>query len=543
MSRFRSSLFGLCLLAVSCGDRDIPEDEPGPRPPGDAAVLTATQAGLGQDSRFGVDYVFPFQDKDRDERWPRALAATGAGWLNMADVSWRAVEPQPPTDQGHHYRWEKLDEAVRAYQGAGFRLVFGLRLGKGWFTGPIRWESAIDHAVGRLFIHHSDRLPLDQHRDDYRAWIRALVERYDGDGQDDMPGLRHPVRHFQVGNEYANAMFWTGSVEDYAVLLRETAQAAREANPEVVIISNGIRWNDMFHGDPDGALFETRLASFLAKLPSDAYRTEWQRVRQVTDLTVALAPHYDVLDAGGNGPYPTVSQGYMSWAQQGLARAGAAPAVWDMEARSEPALKHAPHTFFHPELLVPDGEALMGLLKKPRHADHGRAVAWYRAEQARILARVFTTRFSAGFDKVFLGMPYDWDKSVSALATPNPFIGLCDRDGKPWPALAAFAAMVRALDGFEAARVVQASGGVALHRFDFEGGRPSAWVAWLEDERVRGLDDPLPSRSVALPGVPAGAVATPIPTSTLEPKTLRVGAGGVLTLTPTPVIVEVVAED
>ncbi len=35
----------------------------------------------------------------------------------------------------------------------------------------------------------------------YAAFVRALVERYDGDGQDDMPGLKFPIRHWEVGNE------------------------------------------------------------------------------------------------------------------------------------------------------------------------------------------------------------------------------------------------------------------------------------------------------------------------------------------------------
>jgi hypothetical protein len=35
----------------------------------------------------------------------------------------------------------------------------------------------------------------------YIAFVKATVERYDGDGTNDMPGLQNPIKHWQVGNE------------------------------------------------------------------------------------------------------------------------------------------------------------------------------------------------------------------------------------------------------------------------------------------------------------------------------------------------------
>ncbi len=539
MSRTQRFPAAAALLLAGCNPGPTDLRAADQRAVTQANPQTETEAGLGRESRFGVDYVFPLETKYRTEAWANTMASTGAGWLNMADVCWQRIERNEPGAKGHRYHWDDLDEAVSLYQDAGFHLVFGLRMGAGWFAGPKRHESNLDSVLSALYIRNSDRLPADEYRDDYRAWIRALVERYDGDGDADMPGLRTPVRHYQVGNEYANAMFWTGTVDDYATLLRETARAAREASPDAVVISNGIRWNDMFHGDPEGALFEKRFATFIDALPSGGLRQEWTRARRLTEKTVALAPEYDILDAGGNGPYPTASEGYMAWVRAELAKAGAQPTIWDMEARSEPALLHAPHTAFHPELQVPGGQEILQLLKRPRHADHARAVAWYRAEQARILAKVFTTRFGAGFEKVFLGMPDDWDASIAVLATPNPFIGLCDSGGEPWPALAVFAMFVEKLDGFVTAEKVPGQPGVALYRFDFASGRAPVWVVWLKEDAVRGLADELPMRSVQLPRITSPAVATPIQTDGEPPSELRFAPNSTvqLALTPTPVII------
>src|SRR3990170_622709 len=42
-------------------------------------------------------------------------------------------------------------------------------------------------------------LPVDSAK--YQAFVRATVERYDGDGMGEMPGLLVPIRYWQVDNE------------------------------------------------------------------------------------------------------------------------------------------------------------------------------------------------------------------------------------------------------------------------------------------------------------------------------------------------------
>ncbi len=514
------------LLLLACGAGSSAEAPP-------PALPEERISSLGADSRFGIDYVFPLQRRYHDERWPRSFARTGAGWVNFADIRWSRIEPKPP-DPAHNYHWELLDEAVRVWQGQGFHLVFSLRMGKGWFSGPRQHKPGLWFPTLGLMMRHSDRLPEFEHMDAYRAWIRALVERYDGDGNHDMPGLRSPVLHFQVGNEFANPMFWTGTLEDYGTLLRATHEAVKDASPQAAVISNGIRWNDLFHGDPQAQHFEERFSAFLERLPSDAWRDGWVRARRFTEGTVALAPWYDILDAGGNGPYPSASQGYMTWVRRELARHEAHPVIWDMEARSEPFLVADAISRFHPELQVPGGDEILKLLGKEKHEDHARVRDWYRAEQARTLARVFVTRFAAGFEKVFMGMPDDWDRSVAALSTANPFLGLTDREGRPWPAFHALTQLVRHLDGFREVERLQAPSDVALYRFRFDG-KPSLWVAWLEEERPRGPDDPLPAVRVSLAGIATPATATAIRTDERDPQPQPFT--GSVELGPTPLII------
>ncbi len=449
------------------------------------------------DSRFGIDYVFAFDPEYRSDQLARTISDIGAGWVNVANVAWSEIEASPPRLGRHRYRWSDLDDVVRTWQRYGARLTMSLAMRTGWFSGPANYQSALDGFLPQLAMQHADRLPAADYEQSYRDWIEALVERYDGDGLDDMPGLQRPILHFQIGNEYSNPMFWLGTIDDYRKLLGLARVAAKTACAEAMIISNGIRWNDLFTGDPQADRFDDVFSSFLRQEPDEQLRGEWRRHLEFTRATVLAYDVYDILDAGGNGPYPNASAGYMMWVKQLLGQPGCRTSIWDMEARCEPILIKLPGTF-HPELAVPSGELLLAAMKSRHGSYHRLATAWYRAEQARELVKVFVKRFAAGFEKVFMGMPKDWDRSLGALSTRNPFLGLTDSKNTPWPAHRAMALLVRELDGFTAVRQVRTGPRVELFEFSFADRNPT-WVAWRSDPTTRGLHDPLPQLAVTLP--------------------------------------------
>jgi len=498
------------------------------------------RAGASDSSRFGLDYVFPLTPTFQQEQWPRRYAEAKLKWVNFALVNWAALEPNPPVGGRHHYRWDGLDRAVLLWERYGFQIVMSLRLRKGWFSGPIRYRPKLGGWASRLLFRGSDRLPAPEHRESYRAWIAALVERYDGDGTDDMPGLIRPVLHYQIGNEYGNPVFWTGTADDYGELLKDAYRAAKRACPQVKIVCQGLRANDLFHNDPEAKLYKERFERFVRALPP-AWQQGWRRVWEFNEKTLALADYFDIVDAGGNGPCPSMSAGYICWVRRELAKHGVKRPIWDMEARSEPRLVFNRVLQFHAELTVPGGRRLLRELKRGSGPDYERAMKWYRAEQARVLVQVFVARFAAGFEKVFMGMPNDWDRSLSALTVSNPFIGICDRTGKPWPAFYALRMLVEQLDGFQRAERVEGPAGVELYRFSFGGGRPERWVAWLAEDHTRGPDEPLPQRTVRLAAVKGPVRIWRTPVRAEPPHAQRAGEPGkplVLTITPMPVLIE-----
>ena len=67
----------------------------------------------------------------------------------------------------------------------------------------------------------------------YAKWLDAVIERYDGDGKEDMPGLKDPIRYYEIGNEpdltlgkdpknEGGMIFYLDSPENYGILLQKS---------------------------------------------------------------------------------------------------------------------------------------------------------------------------------------------------------------------------------------------------------------------------------------------------------------------------------
>jgi hypothetical protein len=110
-------------------------------------------------------------------------------------------------------------------------------------------------------------LPVDEAK--YAAFVRATVERYDGDGVDDMLGLANPIKYWQVGNEPDNQRR-----SGFAQLQRITYQAIKEACPDCTVLIGGVP------GGPENYLvnFDQRYAPILAELAGqyvDVFDFHW----------------------------------------------------------------------------------------------------------------------------------------------------------------------------------------------------------------------------------------------------------------------------
>lgn len=84
--------------------------------------------------------------------------------------------------------------------------------------------------------------------DKYEYWVKQVVERYDGDGIDDMAGLKIPIKYWEVMNEpdltspesEPRLDFWKGNEADYAELLIKTNKIIKEADSGAKVVIAGV---------------------------------------------------------------------------------------------------------------------------------------------------------------------------------------------------------------------------------------------------------------------------------------------------------------
>ncbi|NOZ96024.1 MAG: hypothetical protein GXP47_14990 [Acidobacteria bacterium] len=188
-------------------------------------ILPAGTPGFA--SAFGIDAGAYTQEYDYfkvrmgfsdQDYWDWAdihFQELGAHWTRSnLQLVWDLVEPVI----GGGYDWDNpmlTDEVVTHVYRA---------------PGGVHWLGVFHEGTA-----HGDlRNPLDHPRE-YAAFVRAAVERYDGDGHDDVaPGVA--VRYWQVGNEIP---IWLNSgrdVDDYVSFLRLVRGAALAADPGAKLV-------------------------------------------------------------------------------------------------------------------------------------------------------------------------------------------------------------------------------------------------------------------------------------------------------------------
>jgi len=197
---------------------------------------------------FGVEYMAPGLGE--------IYAATGARWTKNAPkfFHWGAIEPEPPVNGKHTYDWDWPDMLIGEYQKAGFR-HFHI-----YTTARNKWAMEKPKSLVRKIKPGTRTRPLKrEHVRDYAEYIRSMVERYDGDGKDDMPGLLYPIRYWEIEAEWHS--FYKGTTRQYLDLLAVANKAARQADPEAKIILVGFLLYNLFDGEPDQKEFERRLTN------------------------------------------------------------------------------------------------------------------------------------------------------------------------------------------------------------------------------------------------------------------------------------------
>jgi hypothetical protein len=185
------------------------------------------------------------------------LAKAGLGVVRLS-VSWARVEPKPG-----RFEWRSLDERIGALQAVGIQPFLTFESDADWATRPETRK-----------VRNAAPKDLSQWHD----FVHAVAERYDGDGRDDMPGLKAPVRWYQAANEWESdsnrSGGWAGTGAELVEYVNAAYDAVKSADADSVFVLGGI------------AAFSADVALVALKGADISVRQQWSATSK-TVLTLA----------------------------------------------------------------------------------------------------------------------------------------------------------------------------------------------------------------------------------------------------------------
>jgi hypothetical protein len=138
---------------------------------------------------------------------------------------WGLIEKIPG-----QFDFSETDKTVQRAQSVGLHILANIQPFADW-----------DQMAGYGDPNHKGK-PHDMAA--YANFVAKLVERYDGDGVNDMPDLTVPIKHWEMMNEpefqEGMACFFRGTPADYVDTLKTTYQAVKQADPAAYVVQGGM---------------------------------------------------------------------------------------------------------------------------------------------------------------------------------------------------------------------------------------------------------------------------------------------------------------
>ena len=531
MKRFSLLLVTLVLAALACGQTPA------------AFTPTARTTPIRRETPVNAgDSVFTIALEYAIPGLADAYAPTGLTYAKPQPIFglWRDLESEPGV-----YDWGPLDDLVVEYQNAGFS---GIQL---LITAESSWASVNPPAL----LNPGNTFPKDQYLGAYAGFVGRFVERYDGDGLDDAPGLLYPVHHYGIEREFT--AYWPSDAADYVRLLELAYPAVHAADPEAEVMIAAILMVDVFDGDPDPEELQHRLTT-----PQKGIRKSIPEIQTI----LSACDFYDIIDFHSLGDYVEIPP-TAAWLRGQLAEFGCVEKpIWVGDAFSMSALVGYggrpawPATSENIDRVV---ETLRGIAD-PNAAGYGEAQAWLYGLMAGGLVKKIAVSAGEGLIGINIGNLEDWKTGIPVadaqgvpLVGTSMFMGMMDTKvtsrisgeglpnyrspGSPRPAFFALRLVYEKIAGFASVEKMELEDGVWGYRFD----RPSGplWVLWYDDGVLYFPGETPPEIAVEFPFPDPHARITWTPVEigveTPESGTLDSADGALsLTLGATPVFIE-----
>ena len=425
------------------------------------------------------------------------------------------------------------DNIIQLLQEFGFSMLWNLRLNAGWAKGdnPDCWNQGITSSCA----------PSPEHENDLYNYVFALVERYDGDGFEDMgfetpddpsDDLRIPIQFYLMTGEieFAGATpmpdggfgddalshFWTDNMDNLLRTHRIVYRALRDADPSgfvKLVSSGGVFW-DLYTDFPDWPEIEgpTVQARLNGNNNHNAQYTEsFERLKRIMR---SFGDDSDGIECDYIGWHP-----HMPWREidQAFAfihtYAGTNKPIYidDMwcnfflQARDD-----APgNTLFHRGGKPMEGDFPNEMLSSYSEARRGiifdqiaGARDWYHGRNSRTLVKAFVSAYGEGAERVSISGIADLTADRLSLGAYINIMGTAAENFVEKPGYYTYGLMLEKLHDFSSVEELSVSTNPLTRVYKFT--RPKrgpVYVMWSETgDAPPGLDYSIPTgETVSVP--------------------------------------------
>ncbi|MCM8788837.1 MAG: hypothetical protein NC907_03500 [Candidatus Omnitrophica bacterium] len=449
----------------------------------DISKISQTQIRVPEFA-IGVEYIIP--------GFAEVYAKTGVKWAKPMGkgFSWDDIEPYPPVNGKHKYHWEEIDRLILEYQKAGFH-NFHI-----YVKSMNRWASSRPIKP----IASGSSLPKPEYIEDYKSYLRALVQRYDTNNPDHAPGLLYPIEYWEIEAEWGTG-FWQGTLEEYLELLKIAYPTIKQANPRAKVILIGFFLAGLFEGDPD----PKEMPATLAGMPAKRRHTTEKYLSEIRQL-LAHPELFDIVEFHSLSDWSEIS-GMARFLRQTMRQYGYEKPIWvgDVNYTASPMMFWGepvpPYTYSQKSSI----ETTLKALSQSNHPKHDVAIRWLRAEQAKGLVKKVVLAMAEGLAGINIGNMADVDlfAFVPTITGTAAFQGLIDtvgipaRPGAARPAYHALCLVVQKLADFS--EVIQLDLGKGIYAYKFIVRQQPVYVLWYDDGKRYLPGEKEPSTTVYLP--------------------------------------------
>ncbi len=469
---------------------------------------------------IGIEYSFPGQEAAFKD-----AGISGVKFYPENYTSWEKMQSSATAK----INFSATDDMVKRYQNNGMtNITMGLRYDASWAK-------------------QSNGLPQAKYQTAYETWLSKVVERYDGDGVDDMVGLRAPITTYEIGTEFSTYVPASGA--DYAPFLAKSYQIAHQAFSNVKVAHAAFLTTNIFKNNPSQTQYET---AFNSNIIAGSGEKRYSDITAVLDHPEA----FDILNLHALGD-PTEIDRMIKWANYEMQRRGYSKPIVISDTSTNPYISFGQATnctsLVKGVVIYPATESdrcrLATYFTNLVNND-ATATAFVRqissedvAKKIILAAANNVTRINAAFteDIAILKKPASagagnaaWGGAIENTANFLTNVRTVKSKLPGFYALQQTQTKLKQYDSIQ--RVTTSDDRVRI--YEVKNGATTSWIAWFEPGKIYLPGETVPTMTVSLPSVTGTVNIESLITKvgqTSPDKTT--GDATKLTLTPTPVFV------